>query len=61
MFRDVESGEMVYASAMNTEDPSAYLESIGIDRCLLSTRNDEFQQFALLQEFFEERAEEGGH
>ncbi|HXV26826.1 MAG TPA: DUF58 domain-containing protein [Candidatus Paceibacterota bacterium] len=57
VLRDVESGTTVFAAGVDAGDPSGYLDDLGIDRCRLTTTQDEFGLYDSLRDFFTERSE----
>jgi uncharacterized protein (DUF58 family) len=56
--RDVETGALITAADLASDDPSAYLDAIGIDRCVLSTAQTEDDHYRRLFDFFVDRREQ---
>ncbi len=56
--RDVETGAIITAASAAGDDPSAYLDSIGIDRCVLYTHETEHDHYRRLDDFFVDRHEQ---
>lgn len=54
-FRDAETGDIMYSSGIVNEDPSAYLERIGIGRCVLYTNEEDHEHYRRLDDFFTAR------
>lgn len=56
--RDVETGAIITAARAAVDDSSAYLDGIGIDRCVLYTHETEHDHYRRLNDFFVDRREQ---